>query len=821
MPSHEPSDAAADYRPLDLDAWRDAGLSILDHGDTPPLGEQTFHGLPFLIGTDAERCFVAPEAPVAVPVGDRTYTVLFLHRLLGSRLLENDPVGLAVAEYVFHYDDGAERVPIRERFEIAGQPKPGEFAAFGHEPFRARRDRQPALLRRDEAPNALAGFHQTGAHQPPPAGYYLYAWRNPHPERPLRAIEIVPLGPRFLIAAITLGQLDESPFPREPARPLILECDDDGEPAVTVDRGIASRPFQLPTPEADALPGFGEQAERGFGRSCVYVTATPSATLSVGDATVRWGDLQRDREVQRDGVRIRIAEDGRNWVRTRVVDDRTGEPIPCRVHFRSADGVPYQPHGHHGHVRTDLSTWHADIGGDVRLGQATYAYIDGTCEGWLPRGSVLVDVARGFEYEPLRTTVEIDPGRRELELRLRRIRDLRSERWFGGDSHVHFLSTQGASTEARGEDLAVVNLLLSQWGGLFTNTEEFTGMPSVSGDGQTIVYASQENRQHLLGHLTLLGLKRPVMPWCSDGLDEAELGGSLETTLSHWADRAHEQGGTVIIPHLPVPNGEPAALIATGRADAVEFLVQSAYFHREYYRYLNCGYRLPLVGGTDKMSAEVPVGLYRTYVHIPDEELSYDAWCRNLAAGRTFLSGGPLIGLTVEGAEIGDTVRVPNGGTVEVHAWAESIFPITRLEIVQEGRVVASTESAPTRRLELREQLRVDGHTWIAARTGAGPSYFESTPHHDTWNRRVMAHTSPVYVECGRDWDLFDPATAQYMLTLIDGSLTHIRESALLDAPGSAAHHHGLADHLGFLEQPFHEAAEAIHRRLHAHGVPH
>ena len=28
----------------------------------------------------------------------------------------------------------------------------------------------------------------------------------------------------------------------------------------------------------------------------------------------------------------------------------------------------------------------------------------------------------------------------------------------------------------------------------------------------------------------------------------------------------------------------------------------------EYYRYLNCGYRLPLVGGTDKMSNSVPVG---------------------------------------------------------------------------------------------------------------------------------------------------------------------------------------------------------------------
>ena len=32
------------------------------------------------------------------------------------------------------------------------------------------------------------------------------------------------------------------------------------------------------------------------------------------------------------------------------------------------------------------------------------------------------------------------------------------------------------------------------------------------------------------------------------------------------------------------------------------------YGHLEYYRYLNCGYKLPLVGGTDKMSSDVPVG---------------------------------------------------------------------------------------------------------------------------------------------------------------------------------------------------------------------
>ncbi|MBI3922330.1 MAG: CehA/McbA family metallohydrolase [Armatimonadetes bacterium] len=393
--------------------------------------------------------------------------------------------------------------------------------------------------------------------------------------------------------------------------------------------------------------------------------------------------------------------------------------------------------------------------------------------------------------------------------------------WYSGDSHVHFLSTQGSLTESQGEDLNVVNLLQSQWGSLFTNTEEFTGEPQVSRSGKHIVYASQENRQHILGHLTLWGLKRPVMPWCSDGPSEAELGGSLEVTLSHWADQCHAQGGTVIIPHLPNPNGEPATLIATGRADAVEMLVHADYNHIEYYRYLNCGYRLPLVGGTDKMSSDVPVGINRTYACIPDgEEFDYDNWCKAVRGGRTFLSSGPMIHLSVDGHEIGDTVQLPGSGPVEVEAWAESIFPLHSLEIVQQGRVVASTGDAQgTRKLALREKVKVEGHTWLAARCG-GPGY-RPVQHHDSWRRGIFAHTSPIYISCGGEWWLFDEQVAQYMLTLIDGSLTYLREMSPRHESGTVTHHHGEEDHAAFLERPFLEAQQAIHQRMHRLGIAH
>lgn len=193
-------------------------------------------------------------------------------------------------------------------------------------------------------------------------------------------------------------------------------------------------------------------------------------------------------------VKLEVIDRGKNWVHTTVVDDETGKPVPCRVHFRSPEDIPYAPHGHHAHVNSNTGTWHIDVGGDVRMGQITYAYIDGKCQSWLPHGEVVVDVARGYEYEPLRQKIEIKPGQRDLQLRIKRWCNMNDEGWYSGDSHLHFLSAQGSLTEAQGEDLNVVNLLQSQWGVLFTNIEEFTGGEIATNDGNNIVYVSQENR---------------------------------------------------------------------------------------------------------------------------------------------------------------------------------------------------------------------------------------------------------------------------------------------------------------------------------------
>ncbi len=855
----------SDYVPLDLSAICNAGPEVCGADRNAAVGVQQYHGLPFQIGVEGRgECFIAfgNELPlqtdsVSIPVKTTAHWALFAHALLSTALHDGDPPARVVARYVIVYEDGQQiELLIRERFEISVVP-----VSWGEHPFLAVPDVPDTLMPRYEGKWESAGFRQTEARQATPRDYYLWPWRNPRPDVMIAHIQIrqgdggrrttgdPPLTP-FIIAGITLSHLEEEPFSRDAVVPVKIALSNPAdvmEPfalEVEVDRGVSTYPYPLPQESSDSFledshRGFGERLNPGNSPAYTEIAANPSATVTVkksGDELGRanWGELQQKGEAESGRVRFEVVDSGRNWVHTTVMDEDTGKPIPCRVHFRDMHGIPYAPHGHHPHVFSNQGTWHIDVGGDVRLGQISYAYIDGKCQGWLPRGEVIVDVARGYEYEPLRARVEIKPGQRDLTLRIKRNQNLNRERYFSGDTHVHFLSTQGAITEAAAEDLDVVNLLLSQWGHLFTNSEEFTGRPAPSGDGETIVYASQENRQHLLGHLTLLGLKEPVMPWCSDGPSEAEMGGNLETTMSYWADACHAQGGSVVIPHLPNPNGEPAALVATGRADAAEFLIHSPFFHLEYYRYLNGGYQIPLVGGTDKMDSGVPVGLYRTYAYIPpDEAFTYDNWCKAMRSGNTFLSGGPLLRFTVDSQPIGSTVTLGrDGGTVEVEAVATSIFPIHTLEIVRGiGKtengigypaifevVARAEESKGTRELRIRERLRLDESTWLCARC-AGPGY-TAVKHHDTWNRGIMAHTSPVYIACGQ-YDVFDPATAHYMLTLVDGSLQHIRNRARQWKPGTVTHHHGELDHQAFLERPFHEAIAAIHKKLHDHGIPH
>ena len=427
-----------------------------------------------------------------------------------------------------------------------------------------------------------------------------------------------------------------------------------------------------------------------------------------------------------------------------------------------------------------------------------------------------VEVFKGFEHRPLRQKLTIAPGQRELALRAERPLDWRRRGWVTADTHVHFISPQTAWLQGQAEGLNVINLLASQWGDLYTNVGDISGALSGVSRDETLVWVGTENRQHLLGHMSLLGVKgEPVYPMTTSGPSESYLGDPTWNTLAEWSDEARRKDGVVVIPHFPSPYCEVAADIVLDKIDAVELNMSEWNMQlHEWYRYLNCGYRVAAVGGTDKMGAYMPVGAIRTYARLSDHQLaspfSYESWAGAVRAGRTFTTTGPLVDVTVEGGSPGDEIQLPaGGGTLHVEAVAESVVAFDALEVVLNGEVVATDRGVVagadgSYRCRFAAPLSVPGSAWIAARVSSQMDRWIGSP------RRVAAHTSPVYVVAGRQ-ELFSPSDATYMLTLLEGGLTWLDTLSIPADPERHARN----------RRVFEDAREHLHGRLHAHGHTH
>jgi hypothetical protein len=443
-------------------------------------------------------------------------------------------------------------------------------------------------------------------------------------------------------------------------------------------------------------------------------------------------------------------------VALRVVDAADGSPIATRIHVADDQGRYWAPEGHSREIATG---WRESVGKDVRVAGRTWAYVPGETGLRLPAGRYSIELMRGFEYAPVERTFEVRAGEpNDLRIALTRWSDVRKQGWYSGDTHVHFVDPEAARLELEGEDLDVINILASKWGALITNVEHFTGAPAGSSPPGRAIYVGEETRHGWLGHSILLGIRQLVHPLTWGGPSEGVPGGFDHPPMATQADAAHAQGGLVAAAHFPWPKGELAVDIALGKLDAVDVLTWGNAFSSEnvmpappaaetWYRFLNCGFDLPATAGTDKMYNTQVAGSVRVFAK-QDGPFEYGAWLEAIRAGRTFVSTAPLLEFEANGATIGDTLEARKGQRIRVRAKSRSRIPIERLEIVQDGRVVA-TRLNPEKALEvvLEPELEIDRSAWIAARAYSSELLpyqefalvgFEGIP--------VMAHTSPIYV---------------------------------------------------------------------------
>ena len=437
-------------------------------------------------------------------------------------------------------------------------------------------------------------------------------------------------------------------------------------------------------------------------------------------------------------------------VHVRIHDAVTEKPTACRIRFTDSAGKYYAPLGR-------LADFPAHIGafaeGNVFDGNEAWSYVDGSFEIPLPPGAITVEIHKGFEYVPFKTTIQLAAGKLSLRFVAECWTDGPADGWFSGDSRVHLASPHELLLEAAAEDLALVNLLAQEMSVPSWHDPVLKAIPNIIAfSGQTpclempghMVVVNTHNVASELGSLGLLNCHRVVYP-----LSIAK--GDVSWTLADWCNQCHRKAGLVVWTDACKGHSrfatEGLANLILGRIDAFEIdrddlarftdLIQDG-----LYTLWNAGFRVPLVGGSGRLSNAYLVGRPRTYCRLPPgEAMTYPNWIEAVRAGRTYVTRGPLLSFRVNGigpGELGVTSVERRSVTVQIEARSQIAFET--LELVLNGTVVATAradQSVFPCTAAISQEVSVPDGGWLATRCWGT-------------NSHLLAHSSPVnMVEAG------------------------------------------------------------------------
>jgi len=456
---------------------------------------------------------------------------------------------------------------------------------------------------------------------------------------------------------------------------------------------------------------------------------------------------------------------GRGLLSGKVLDKETGRSVPCKVHIADAAGNFYHP-----------EPWipRRDLNQNIQA--KPYFYCHGEFRLVLPPGRYKVEASRGLAQLPAGAEIEIaGDERREVRLELPALTDLRKAGWFSGNTHTHYhLQMEEHPDErlrtvppAEDLDVSVISYLVRKNLQYRSNKFPIGLAPAFSRHG-TFVDVGQETRNNRTdweigyGHVLFMRIPRLIPP-VSTGLLTPDNGPDFPT-LTMLCRRAKAAGGVTVWAHSGSGMECPVA-VALGVVDAFNVNDGNIFDYDRYYRLLDCGIRLPLSTGTDWWIYDHN----RVYVQL-DGPFSYEKWLEGLKAGKTFVTNGPLLTISVGGKGPGETVRLGSGENqvLTVRSTAISRVHFDRLELIVGGEVRAEALSPDRLRAELSAEVPVDRSTWIAVRAWS-ETFTE-------FNYHVFAHTSPVYVQCG-DTNWLRPESAAYWVQEIERSVKFIGQN--------------------------------------------
>ena len=431
-----------------------------------------------------------------------------------------------------------------------------------------------------------------------------------------------------------------------------------------------------------------------------------------------------------------------------ILDAATGEPVPARVELLDTagkgqiaeDALPIMT----AHGRTPITSKltvtrrfpNPQTGTDqfYSTGQSTLS---------LPPGRYRLKVWKGLEYRAVSAPLEIAAGE-ELrhEVKLRRWIDMPKRGWYGADGHIHLPRPTPDANAAlhqwmAAEDIHVANLLQMGTASTFHWGPQYAwGKEGSSKRGHHLLISGQENpRTHFLGHVVILGNRAPIhFPdeylnlnrFFEEGRRQEALNG-----FGHFGQHGGAQFGIgLALPHELL--------------DFLEVLQFERAHYDIWYKILNTGFRMVPTAGTDYPWGDSQPGRERFYTRVRGG-LTFDRWLEGVRAGRTFVTNGPMLRFLVDGKEMGETVRLPRPGTVEVEArvrFDPTRDLVTELELIENGDVVRTFPAGKrgSDRINVKFEHEVRQSGWLAIRASG-------LKRRELPVRAPHAHSAPIYLQ--------------------------------------------------------------------------
>ncbi len=417
----------------------------------------------------------------------------------------------------------------------------------------------------------------------------------------------------------------------------------------------------------------------------------------------------------------------------------------------------------------------------------------------VPAGPISIHALAGLESDLAEQQVDLTgKPHAELSIGLRRFKNMRATGHVAGNTHLHLkqLSKPQADRYLKevplgdGLDVVFVSYLERAGADLEYTSNNYTAKDLARLSHGHLHFGHGEEQRHNFGshgegygHILLLDIPYIVQPVSiGPGITKT---GVDSPPLQEGIDKARGAGGKVIWAHNlfgfeDIPNW------ITGRVHANNIYDGShrGSFKDTYYRYLNIGLHVPFSTGTDWFIYDFS----RVYV-LAERPLTPTEWLDELAAGKSMITNGPLVELTVDGQPLGSVIELNQPREVRVRGRAIGRADFKRIELVRNGRVVetaACTAEGGHFRAELDLPLRVDKSSWLALRTVPPPVEGDPELHElvgtNEFDHPLFSHTSPIYVLVAGQ-PIFDEETARGLLAEMESDVAKIEAEAKFSNP--------------------------------------